>query len=132
MNIKTKSHKKTYLTIQKETNFNPLKYILTETSTNYIFILFRSSDKTLKILFAPKLNQKLIRDGYKVIGRKACGQRDYQLIKLTLKEFGYNLSPLKNKAYNYSNKLIKSLFYLGYTTSLSKTPTKKYYYKELH
>ena len=122
--INYKLSQKKYCKNPKKGYFSPISLISKPIPQKHVYIFLSHSDNRIEILFEENIKDFIKEDCYELIGQKACTRREFELMKNTLREFGYH-NNFNSKSYNYSRHLIINLSSLGYTTTLSKKIIKR-------
>ncbi|WP_269623088.1 hypothetical protein [Prochlorococcus marinus] len=117
-------YKKKYVKRISLSEISPLSNFESKSTSSLIYILFRAADNKLKIVFNKKIDQDISNEGFKEIGRKLGSRRDYDLMKLTLKELGHEYI-ISTQGYKYSILLIRHLNTIGFPTISAKKIFKK-------
>ncbi len=85
---------------------------------DYIYTLYRRSNNEIKIGYYNNINslkELLNNQEYEVLDKRPGSKRESDLLKITLKEIGY-VDVLSKGCYEYTNRLISHLNFLGWPT----------------
>ncbi|KGG15126.1 MULTISPECIES: hypothetical protein [unclassified Prochlorococcus] len=126
MNCKIK--KKIYPNPIRIRDYISNKSIRNNQSKSFIYVLFSNLDNKIRIVLEKERTKIAMNESYQAIGKKLGSERELNLVKLTLKEFGHNYLTESNN-YNFSKNLIKNLNTLGYLNSPIGKFKKEYYSK---